>query len=297
MLTLPSLPSECTVLFADLVGSTQLYERVGDSSAFQAVDGCIQEMKRIVSGRSGQVIKHTGDGLMAVFAHPDQAADAAVSMHLKVRDQPPDGGQRLAVRVGFQYGPVITKDSDVFGETVNFAARLAELASPGRAITSQDTARRLSPEWRGLLNALPPRVLRGASRPIEIYELKCESVGDVTLLQAPSLMQEEQPELRLYMGNLAFLLDARRPVIRIGRDQSSDLQIGDSRASRKHAEIELRGDKFVLIDRSSNGTFVAIEGEKEFILSREEAVLRGKGHIALGSTCTANPYAISFVCM
>ena len=118
-----------------------------------------------------------------------------------------------------------------------------------------------------------------------------------SLLQAPSLMQEEQPELRLYMGNLAFLLDARRPVIRIGRDQSSDLQIGDSRASRKHAEIELRGDKFVLIDRSSNGTFVAIEGEKEFILSREEAVLRGKGHIALGSTCTANPYAISFVCM
>ncbi|MFN3986294.1 MAG: adenylate/guanylate cyclase domain-containing protein [Rhodocyclaceae bacterium] len=289
--------TECTVLFADLVGSTQLYERVGDNSAFQLVDSCIRTMRKTIESKSGHIVKHTGDGLMAVFAKPEDAADSAVAMHLMLRDVPSGSNQRIAIRVGFHHGPVIINGNDVFGETVNFAARLMELASPGRAITTADTLQRLSPEWQGLLNRLPPRVLRGASRPVELCELKCESVGDVTILQTPSLPVDEPVELRLYLADQALVLDEAHPIARIGRDLNADLQVGDSRASRRHAEVELRGDKFVLIDRSSNGTFVAIDGEKEFVLAREEAVLHGKGHFALGCSCIANPYAISFVCL
>lgn len=294
--TPPSSPDR-TVLFADLVGSTQLYERAGDSYAFKLVDRSLRAIRRAIESNSGDVIKHTGDGLMAVFMQADHAADAAIGMHALLKELPTSGGPSLAVRTGFHFGPVIESGNDVFGETVNFAARLAELASPGRALTSAETLQQLSMEWRALLQPLPPRILRGASRPIDIYELKCEAMGDVTLVQNAPFELPGESELRLYLNEQSLVINEQNPVARLGRDAGSDLRVGDNRASRRHADIELRGEKFVLVDRSSNGTYIAIDGEKEFFLCREEAVLKGQGRIALGDTCAGNPYAVSFVCI
>jgi len=291
------LPPECAVLFADLAGSTQLYERVGDSTAFELVDRCLQAMRGEVEQKFGRVVKHTGDGLMAVFTDADRAADASVKIQQVVRELPLSAGQKLAVRIGFHFGPVVESAGDVFGETVNIAARLVELASPGRAITSAETVRQLAPEWQAMLHPLPARTLRGVSKPAVLFEFVCEAIGDLTQVQTLSFEIEDEPELRLYLGTRTVVLDMQRPSIRIGRDPAAQLRVSDTRASRQHAEIELRGDKFVLVDRSSNGTFVAIEGEKEFMLSREEVVLRGRGHFALGGPCLGNPNAISFVCI
>ncbi len=285
------------MLFADLVGSTQLYERIGDSRAFSLINACIQAISAVINDKQGRIVKHTGDGVMAVFASAAAAADAAVSMHIKLRDLARPPQPRLAIRVGFHFGPVLISSDDVFGETVNTAARLMELASPGRALTTDETYERLSGDWRNVLHKLPPRVLRGTSVPINLFELKCESVGDVTILQTPNLNAEAEPELRVYFGDRTFIVDRKAPVLHIGRDQSADLQVADSRASRKHAVIELRGDKFMLVDRSSNGTFVAIEDEKEFLLTREEAVLRSKGRISLGCSCESSSCIINFVCL
>lgn len=297
MISNTSASTQCTVLFADLVDSTQLYERVGDSSAFRLVDRCIKGMSRVVAERGGRVVKHTGDGLMVVFATPDLASESALKLHQMVRELPQSGAQRLAVRIGFHFGSVIESGNDLFGETVNFAARLAELASPGRALTTAETRAQLSPQWQTSLNQLPPRVLRGASRPCDLYELKCEAIGDITILQTTDFEFEDDHELKLFLKGETLVLNSERPVVRLGRDAGADLKVGDSRASRRHAEIELRGDRFILVDRSSNGTFIRMVGEKEFLLSRGETVLRNQGHLALGGTCNGNPFAISFICM
>lgn len=286
-----------TVLFADLAGSTRLYERVGDSIAFSLVDRCLQVMRAEIERRGGRFVKHTGDGLLGVFVQADGACDAAIRIHQVVRDLPLSAGQTLAVRIGFHSGPVVDNGEDVFGDTVNVAARLLELASPGRAITSLETVRLLGPEWRPLLHPLQARSLRGASRLTEPFELVCGSVGDLTVVQTVDFEATEKSELRLYLGDQSFVLNAERPSARLGRDPSSDLRVSDTRASRQHAEIEMRGDKFVLVDRSSNGTFVAIDGEKEFVLSREEVVLRKHGYFALGRSCIDNPQLIGFVCV
>ena len=116
-------------------------------------------------------------------------------------------------------------------------------------------------------------------------------------LQNDHFLLETEPELRLYMDSKSVVLNSTRPSARIGRDPLADLVVGDTQSSRRHAEIELRGDKFVLIDRSSNGTFVQIEGEREFLLSREEVVLRGRGQFALGRSCANSPQIVSFVCI
>ena len=288
---------EFTVLFADLAGSTQLYERVGDALAFRLVEQCLQLMRGEIEQRGGRVAKHTGDGLMAVFRDANRAAEAALRVHHAVRDLPLSTGPKIAVRLGFHTGPVVESENDVFGDTVNVAARLLELASPGRAITSLETARQLEPEWRVLLRPLKPRALRGVSRLTNPFELVCESPGELTVVQSVNFTAEEKPELRLYLGAQSVVLDERNPSVRLGRDPSSEICVSDTRASRQHARIEFRGDKFVLIDRSSNGTFVAVDDEKEFVLSREEVVLRKHGQLALGRTCVSNAYSIGFVCM
>ncbi|MBT9497527.1 MULTISPECIES: adenylate/guanylate cyclase domain-containing protein [Zoogloea] len=294
----PTPPAqECAVLFADLVGSTQLYQRVGDSPAFELVDRSIREMRIAVETKRGRVVKHTGDGLMAVFRDADSAADATLAIHQALKELPATPDQRLAVRIGFHFGAVVASGTDVFGDTVNFAARLAELASPGKAITSAETARRLGPEWRSVLHTLPPRVIRGVTRPVELCELMCEAVGELTIVQSDHFLLETEPELHLYLDANALVLNSSKPSARIGRDPAADMVIADTQSSRRHAEVELRGDKFVLIDRSSNGTFVQIDGEREFLLSREEVVLRGRGHFSLGRSCSNSPQVISFVCI
>lgn len=292
-----SNPHDCTVLFADLAGSTQLYERIGDDVAFRLVEQCLQGMRHEILSSAGRVIKHTGDGLMAVFCDANDAPDAAIRIHNMVRDLPHVSGQKLAVRVAFHTGKVIQSEDDVFGDTVNIAARLLELASPGRAITSADTARQLNPEWRTLLHPLQSRSLRGVSRLKPLFELICESAGDLTVVQTVRHDAEDSPELRLEFGKRFLTLSTQLPNARLGRDPSSTMRVTDTRASREHAHIELRGDKFVLIDRSSNGTFVAIEGEREFVLSHEEVVLRKRGQLALGRSCAESTDVIQFMCL
>jgi adenylate cyclase len=95
-------------------------------------------------------------------------------------------------------------------------------------------------------------------------------------------------QLVLGQGGTVLVLGPARPTAMLGRDPASDIVIRDPRASRSHARIERRRDKFVLVDMSSNGTFVTFQGEAEIALKREEIILRSKGRIAFGhSTATA----------
>jgi len=120
------------VLFADVADSTQLYEVLGDTSAFSAVRDVITMLKAITTSCGGRVVKTIGDGLMCVFPSADSAAGAAGDMLLQVAQRPPmDNGKSLAIRVGFHFGPVIEESNDVFGDSVNIAARMAELALAG----------------------------------------------------------------------------------------------------------------------------------------------------------------------
>ena len=80
-----------------------------------------------------------------------------------------------------------------------------------------------------------------------------------------------------------MVLDEKRPGLSMGRDAACDLVIRDRRASRNHGKIERRGDKYVLVDISTNGTYVQLKGEAEFLLRREELVLRGSGRISFAS--------------
>src|SRR5436190_18739535 len=115
------------VLFADVSGSTKLYEAVGDAAAHAAIDACVKMFSAVTQGHAGRVVKTIGDEVMSLFAKPTDAARAAIEMHHNLNEMAPVGAVRLGARIGMHYGPIMVRGGDVFGDTVNLAARLTEM--------------------------------------------------------------------------------------------------------------------------------------------------------------------------
>lgn len=282
---------ELSVLFADVSGSTRLYEKLGDTEALYAVDRCIKRMERAVESFHGRVVKTIGDEVMAVFDSADEAFQAATEMQQRITDLPPISGVKLAIRLGFQHGSVLEEKGDYFGDTVNTAARLAGLAKPGQALTSGETVARLPELLQMSTRDLEQMSVKGKAEGLHVFEVLWQETDELTM-KAPSLRSAAGAVASVsrlcirYHGDV-IVLDDQRPSVSLGRDGTADLVIRDRRASRNHGKIERRGDKFVLSDISTNGTYIGFAGEPEFFLRREEVVLRGSGKIAFAASATS----------
>lgn len=281
-------PIELAVLFADVSGSTRLYETLGDERALATVGRCMALMREVSEGHAGRVVKTIGDEVMAVFALADQAAQAAAAMHARIAAEPFAEGARVAIRIGFHFGSALEADGDVYGDSVNVAARLAGIAHASQVITSGGTAAMLSPWLRMRTRALAALTVKGKMHDLDVWELLWQdSADDLTTLA--TRVNFARARLRLRHGVHEIVLDEQRPALALGRDAQNDVVIADRLASRLHGRIERRRDRFVLIDHSSNGTFVTQDGEAELPLRREEFVLRGRGRISFGHAHAADP--------
>ena len=274
-------PTELAVLFADVSGSTRLYETLGDERALATVAHCMALMRDVCDGCDGRVVKTIGDEVMAVFPLADQAAQAAASMHGRIATEPFEGGARIAIRIGFHYGPTLEADGDLYGDSVNVAARLAGIAHASQVITSGATVAMLSPWLRARARALASLTVKGKAHDLDVWEMLWqESADDLTTLATRVSMGRAR--LRLRHGEREIVLDEQQPALALGRDALNDVVIADRLASRLHGRIERRRDRFVLVDHSSNGTYVTIDGERPIQLRREALVLRGHGRISFG---------------
>jgi adenylate cyclase len=296
METAPTATSELAVLFADVSGSTRLYEALGDQRALATIAHCLDLVKAACEGHAGRVIKTIGDEVMAVFPAADNAAQAAAEMQARISGEPAIGAHRLAIRVGFHYGPALHADGDVFGDSVNVAARLVGVAHGAQVITSAATASVLSPWLRVRTRELTALTVKGKLRDMSVFELIWqESADDLTTLSTRVIT----PIARLLVrhGAREIALGEWQATVALGRDAQNDVVIADRMASRMHAHIERRRDRFVLVDHSSNGTFLSIEGEPEIQLRREEFILRGHGHISFGHAYAKDPSeTVEFFC-
>jgi adenylate cyclase len=289
---------EAAVLFADVSGSTKLYETAGDQAAHAAIERCVGIMRQKTESAHGKVIKTIGDEVMSTFPSADAAADAAIEMQSAINELLPVGGTKIGIRIGFYYGPIVEKDGDVFGDAVNVAARLSHVAVKGQIITARETVLRMSPMLKSATRKISQIAVKGKAEPIEAYELMWQQSEDATTLAAArSVLKPKQAVLRLKMqqGGETVLSD-ERTVVSFGRDPGADLVVRDRMASRSHGKIERRLDKFILTDHSSNGTYVTVEGDKEIVLRREEFTLRGRGWIAFGQPRATATDVLEFIC-
>jgi adenylate cyclase len=291
-------PSEAAVLFADVSGSTKLYETAGDAVAHAAIEKCIGIMREKTVGAQGKVIKTIGDEVMSQFPTADAAADAAIEMQLAIAQLPPVGKTQLGIRIGFNHGPIVERDGDVFGDAVNLASRLSHVATKGQIITARETVVLMSPMLKSSTRPITTIQVKGKTQEIQVYELMWQQSEDATTMAShKSVFKPRNATLRLKVQDGAeMVMSVDRPVLALGRDQSADLIIRERMASRAHGRIERRLDKFILTDHSANGTFVTIEGDREIVLRREEFTLRGHGWIAFGQSRATAADVVEFFC-
>jgi len=290
---------ECAVLFADVAGSTALYEVLGDERAFALIEDCLATMSVCTVELRGRVIKTIGDAVMSVFQSADDAAAAAAEMQLRVDRLGPTVGRSLGLRIGFHFGPVVARDNDVFGDAVNLASRLCDLASKGQTVTDEETARRLSDRYAPSLRKLFSIPVKGKAQEVALIELTWQpATEDRTLIfSAHARADSGQALLELDLDGVQVEMGPQRRKVTIGRDLEADFTIRDRSVSRAHAMIERRRERFVLVDHSSNGTFVTFEGRPEMKVHHEELTLVGHGWIAFGQPRAEAVQVVAFRCV
>ena len=287
--------AELAVLFADVSGSTRLYEELGDEAALSTIARCLAVVRDACDGHQGRFIKTIGDEAMVVFPAADHAAEAAAEIQARIAEEPAAGSQKLALRVGFHYGPALETGGDIFGDSVNVAARLVGFANRAQVITSADTAAALSPWLRARTREIDSLTVRGKQQDIRIFELLWQDAPeDLTALATRHAAPPVR--MRLFHAGHERVLGDDNIAVAMGRDAQNDIVIADRMASRLHARVERRSGKFVLIDHSSNGTYVTIDGEKQIKLRREELVLRGQGRISFGHAGDEAAELVFFAC-
>jgi len=289
--------SEAAVMFADVSGSTKLYETEGDAVAHAAIEKCINVMKAKTTAAKGRVIKTIGDEVMAAFPTADAAADAAIEIQTGIAELPMVGRTKIGVRIGFNFGPIVERDGDVFGDAVNLAARLSHVAARDQIITAHDTVMKMSPMLKANTRGITTIQVKGKNEEIQVFELMWQQSEDMTTLAShKSIYKPKNAKLRIKAQSGEVMLSAERPSLALGRDASADMVVRERMASRAHGKIERRLDKFILTDHSANGTFITVEGDKEVILRREEFTLRGHGWIAFGQSRATSTDVIEFFC-
>ena len=290
---------QAAILFADVSGSTRLYETAGDTIAAAAIDQCLTMLKQKTEAAGGRVIKTIGDEIMSVFGSADAAANAAMDMQNGVAQLAPTAGIRLGIRIGFNCGPIVERNNDVFGDAVNVAARLTSQAQKDQIITSREAVEALSPRLKASCRQLYSIQIKGKEQEVELCEVMWHKNKETTTMVVPIQqrpLRSRKAVLRLRYGDQQIILDAARGSLTLGRDESAELAINDAKASRAHCRIERRMDKFVLADHSTNGTYVTVEGDEEVVLKREEFMLRGHGWIAFGQSRADTVEVIEFLC-
>ena len=285
------------VLFADITASTKIYETLGNVEAQVTLDRCLDIVKRICEDGGGRVVKTIGDEVMATFPVADLAAQAAIEVQINMSKQRTGTGASIALHIGFHSGPAIEDAGDVFGDCVNVASRLTEFAKGGQIFTSAHTVAELSPAMKKRTRDQDAHTLKGKDEDISLFELTWqESEDEMTMMSPRKAMAAASVKLK--HGTRQIELGAGNAVLTLGRDQQNDVMIADRKASRLHARIERRRDKFVLVDHSSNGTYVTVEGEPELTLRREELVLRGRGRVSFGHAHQDDPTEfLDFTCV
>ena len=279
------------MLFAELLGAAELFARAGDAAATEALAQCAGRLEQ-AAGCDARVVKTLGSRLMLLAPNADSAARAAVAMHAAASEF----ADSLALGIGFHYGPVIEENDDVFGDTVNLAARLVEQAAKGQILLAAETAAALSSLYSRSMRRLYSMPLKGRSGEVALCELVWRNDQSATVLPHAAAAKPSRAKLTLKYRDTHLVLLNDADTFTIGREGDCGLVLADSTASRHHCTIHRRNDHFVLVDRSTNGTYVTVEGDGELLLQHDELMLRKKGWISFGIPKGAGSEAAEFFC-
>ena len=287
---------QTTVVFADLLGSTGLFESTGNAKATRAVTQLTQWIGEVCVAHGGRVVKTLGDGVFAVFLSGSHAIDAVVELQRghQRRLVGLQVGVSLPIRVGVASGEVEIVSGDCYGDAVNVAARLSDLSGGNQIWASSDVINGIDEADGVRFRPLGPISIRGRAEPCTVYQVewRVDEHTDFLTMQGaldPTLLGSNFDvlggEIELSWLDLKKSFKSFELPIHIGRVSSVEFVINDPRVSREHARIDWRNGSVMLVDVSTYGCWVRFSGGgSDLLLRREECVLHGKGEIALGAS-------------
>ena len=285
------------IMFADISGSTRLFEVLGDATARVTVSDTLELLTKVIHIHNGTVIKTIGDEVMCTFPTADDSANAATEMQETLEDandMREEDSPEIKIRVGMHFGPALLEGGDVFGDAVNVAARMAAQAKGGQIITTKSTVDLLQPIMRASTRFVDRAPIKGKKEDIEIFEIIWQE-EDVTRM-ATGMLQDPpkvpKVSLEVSYGGKTVILDQNKSGLVMGRSQACDLPVNEKLASRQHVRIELRRNKFFIIDQSTNGSHISLDNADDAFLRREEMHISGNGRISLGKSFAEGPTEI-----
>lgn len=274
-------------MFADVVGSTALYEELGDSDAKQRIAECLTVAKNLIEEHSGEVLIELGDEVMAVFDEAGDAAAAACQIHETISETFPveDDGRALRMRIGVHVGPVAGHEDDLMEETAKIAHWATSHAKPEQTLATD-----------AVIKALP-RIYQAVSRYVDdetwsfisiehmaVHEIVWDVEGATTYAgEVPPPNSKKCRGIIFTCYGKSVVLDAERPVISIGRGSSNDLVVHHELASRQHLNAQFSRGRCTITDNSTNGTVIYLDDDSEsHDLRRDSYTITGSGKLVLG---------------
>ena len=293
---------QLAVLYADVSGSTRLYEQYGDTIARADMAACIELLDEAGKGLAGETLKTIGDEIMVVFEEPVKAALAATEMQAGLRRAGEDGEFQMGVlhiKIGWHVGKAVWRGNELVGELPATAQQIINMAKADEILTSRQAVDVLPPPLFPDIHVIEKVPAEAFEGELEIYKMPWEQSGDETQISSKPRMEAVDAEMALnlvYSGQ-KVRVDTRSPTCTIGRGKQADLQVAGKLTSRQHAEINFRHGRFNLRDESTNGTYIVQSDGERIHLRREEDILSGSGTLGFGSWPEDDPdAAVSFDC-
>jgi len=283
-------------MFAHIYNSSWLYEYLGDKAARAKIEECQARLDSIARRHGGAIVKTIGEKIMCNFPASANAIEAAIAMQQEMASLAARDPDALHIKIGLHFGEVTQDGGEILGDTVNVAARMAGLAAVDQIVTTQQTADSLPPALRPSIRFLGQTTVKDNCEDKHIFEVIWEIEEAVTRMPTPQSRSGGTSTLGLKYADQQLTLSLQSPSTMVGRDKSCGIVVDDPLASRNHARIELRNGKFVMVDQSTNGTYLN-QGDKVIFLRGEEVLLSGNGFFALGHEVASNsPDAVHYSC-
>lgn len=162
------------ILFTDLVGFTEYNDAVGDAAALAVLEAQSGLLGGLLDARPhARLVKEIGDGLMVFFDSASDSLQCAIAFLESINEARRQRGFPLAIRLGVHHGEAIARGDDLVGQTVNIAARVADLAGPSELLVSEDTLRACGDERPTVgLHPIGPASVRGVQQPIWLHRFE-----------------------------------------------------------------------------------------------------------------------------
>ncbi|MAL95439.1 MAG: adenylate/guanylate cyclase domain-containing protein [Haliea sp.] len=274
-----------TVVFADVSGSTRLFEGRGDEAARKTIQHTLHCCANIVVSHEGEVVKTIGDEVLATFPEVEQALCAAIEMQRWANEDRQMCDCDLGLRIGLHHGAVIAEESDVFGSTVNTASRMVDLAGRGQIVMTHSSSDSLPAPLQERCRELGAAHIPGRDETLDIVSVAWEQdTANLTAMPRGQPAARATSRRRLLLNSRAgpVALPEHSPPFTLGRDPACSLVVDSDWVSRHHARIEYRHGFFVLVDQSTNGTWLTLDGQPPVHLHRGELPLLRDGTLTLG---------------